>query len=188
MYTYVHTLCLQDENRRFRVKFSPSQSTTALEMCKEFAIVFTPLVPIREMGSSCVSTVAAMDTSTRDKAVSTRGMESDSQLLNYEDTQMLDSQVVSALCERPLSQREGLQQSDGSGSRSCDENVPLQPDEAKLIPVPDLGKVCVYMFLLHVCVQWSREVPLASLYNPVEKFPRPPYTATTTGIPIQRLL
>ena len=161
---------LQDENRRFRVKFLPAnQSTTSLETCKHFSTVLAPLAPIKEMGASCTSTVAGAETSTRAmEKTSTRGMESDSQLMMYEDTQMtgIDSQVVPGQYESLQSQgdrctmpavggiprgqstddpvvllqhgSQGSGAGDGTRSRGT---VVQEPDEASLIPVPDLGKV-----------------------------------------------
>ena len=118
-----------------------SPSTSALETCKQFATVLSPLVPIRDMGGSGASSVARTDAGGTCKATNTHAMESDSQLIGCDDSQVVDSQLASVSSERPpLNQVETLRQQANSMAGS-DETV--QPDESKLIPIPDLGKVCI---------------------------------------------
>lgn len=128
LYTHLYEKNLfdfQDENRRFRVKFSPTGPlTTALETCREVATALAPLVPIREMGGSGGSTVVVTDTSTRDKTTTCGVQSSDSQLMGYEDTQFIDSQTTYE-----------------KRTQSKENSLPLQPEESSLIPVPDLAKV-----------------------------------------------
>ena len=120
-----------------------SPSTSALETCKQFATVLSPLVPIRYMGGSGASSVARTDASGTCEATNTHTMESDSQLISCDDSQVVDSQLASVSSERPpLNQVETLHQQANSMAGS-DETV--QPDKSKLVPIPDLGKVCSYM-------------------------------------------
>ena len=129
-------VCIQTENRRFRIKFSPMSSlTSSLETCRQFVTLLAPLVPIREMSDVC---------STRGKDTSTRAMESDSQF--DEDSQMLNSSQIVALGYDPHLQRqrshnipphsqEVTHRGSGVGTST------IQPDESKLIPVPDIATV-----------------------------------------------
>ena len=134
---------MQDENRRFRVKFSAmNPSTSALETCRQFAIVLAPLVSIRDMSANGASTVARVDTGSC-KAASTHAMESDSQLVSYDDSQVLDSQLTSVPCERPPRNQGETEHHQPSGMVVSDgSRETVQPDESKLIPIPDIGKVC----------------------------------------------
>ena len=135
---------MQDENRRFRVKFSSmSPSISALETCKQFATVLAPLVPIRDMSGSGASSVARTDAGSTCVTTNTHTMESDSQLISYDDSQVLDSQMSSVPYERtPLNQGETLHQQPSGMAGSDGSRETVQPDESKLIPIPDLGKVC----------------------------------------------
>ena len=129
-------VCIQNENRRFRIKFSPMSSlTSSLETCRQFVTLLAPLVPIREMSDVCI---------TRGKDTSTRAMESDSQF--DEDSQMLNSSQIVASGYDPHLQRQRShnipphsQEVTHRGSGVATSTV--QPDESKLIPVPDIAKV-----------------------------------------------
>ena len=139
------TACfIQNENRRFRVKFSPMRSSvpTSLETCRHFAALLAPLVPIREMD------IGTRDegTSTRDNTISMRAMESDSQLTCCEDSQMLDSSQVVPNQDLLLPEQRYTPLQQPNSHIGGDESAPvsLQPDESKLIPVPDMGKVHIH--------------------------------------------
>jgi hypothetical protein len=126
-----------DDNRRFRVKFSPlSPLTTALDTCKQFVMVMAPLVPLKEMEGT--SSTRNKDPSTRDSSAgSTQALDRDSQLIGYgEESQMLEySQMV------PASQLTQSVESTQSHTNAPGSVTVMEPDESSLIPVPDLGKL-----------------------------------------------
>lgn len=124
---------LQDENRRFRVKFAPmAPQITSLETCRLCITTLSPLVPIREM-------------------VATSGMDvvSDSQIpLPREDSQMLMSQSTQQQ-EETGSQLETTCTSSlvGSSVHIAEDQTkePLEedicPNEQNMMSLPDLAKV-----------------------------------------------
>ena len=165
-------LCvLQDENRRFRVKFSPSSSApSSMDACRQFTTMLAPLVPIREIGSSCGSISGggggggggggseggaggAGGSGGRIGGVGGRGVgevegegnsserESDSQMLYDTQPMTVDSQVVPALLPHCTVEGSGANGCHGNGREST---IATQPEDGSVLPIPDLAKVFAF--------------------------------------------
>ena len=120
---------MQEENRRFRVKFAPmAPSFTALEACRNCMTTLAPLIPIREM----TAVPSSME---------------DSQMM-YEDSQPLAQTQPEAACGS-LQYQTGaavpalatISESSQQRPQQCSEDGTPQANEA--MSVPDIAKVCL---------------------------------------------
>ena len=134
---------MQDQNRRFRVKFAQTPSHSTTEACKSCITSLAPLLSVREMDATSINSIP------------------DSQLpVGYDDSQMLLSQQMSFATQQTIPDSQPLTSQDtqalGQPELATNTTHSGQPivgksnmegghastkETDKLISMPDIAKV-----------------------------------------------
>ena len=142
---------MQDQNRRFRVKFAQTPSHTTTEACKSCITSLAPLFSIREMDASTITSIP-------DSQIPTGYSYDDSQMLSQPTSLTIqqtipDSQPLAASQESQVlyyaAQPECSNTCASSQSTVVRNNIEgghtLTKETDKSISIPDIAKVHVYL-------------------------------------------
>lgn len=141
---------LQEQNRRFRVKFAQTPSCSATEACKNCITTLAPLLPIREMDA-----MGSSVTSIPDSQIPT----------SYDDSQQILSQPASLAIQQTVPDSQPLVESQESQAlyatqsntsqstvarSNAEDSHAMSKETDKSISIPDIAKVrgCLSIALL----------------------------------------
>lgn len=115
-------LCLQEENRRFRIQFSAIPPATSVDSCREFVAAIAHLIPVKELGSAVPLSSSQANEPLLDSQAS------------YEDSQSHDKGTGSCL-------RQASSKGTSAGTGLQSQNVDVVPSDSELVSIQQRAQV-----------------------------------------------